>query len=56
MILKGKGLHYLAVKPLRGIKSKHHGDFFSFNGFIRLDQKKTWMTKKLCENKDFSKM
>ena len=49
--------HYLAVKRLsallRGIDSKHHGDFYCLNCLYSFATKKRESHKKLCENKDF---
>ena len=49
--------HYLAVKKLsallRGIDSKHHGDFYCLNYLYFLATKKLESHKKVCENKDF---
>ena len=59
MILKGdKQWHYLAVKRLsallRGITSKHHGDFYCLNCFLSFaTENKLELHKKVCENKDF---
>ena len=49
--------HYLAVKKLsallRGITSKHHGDFYCLNCFHSFTtEKKTESYKKVCEYKD----
>ena len=52
MIPNGDRWHYLAVKKLsallKGIKSKHKGDFYCLN----------WLHlyKWVCENKDFCKV
>ena len=59
MILKGEKLwHYLAVKKLstllRGITSKHLGDFYCLNCLYPFRTKnKLESHKNLCENKDF---
>ena len=50
--------HYLAVKKLsallRGITSKHHGDFYCLNCFHSFaTQNKLQLHKRVCENKDF---
>ena len=49
---------YLAVKKLsallRGITSKHHGDFYCLNCFRSFETKNEFqLHKRLCENKDF---
>ena len=54
MILNGEGWHYVAVKKsslLRGITSKHHGDFHCLNFFC--NRKKCESHKKVCKNKGF---
>ena len=52
---KDQQLHYLAVKKLlallRGITSKHHGDFYCLKSLHSFATKKS--RKKVCENKDF---
>ena len=58
MILNGEGWHYLAVKKLsaslRGITSKHHGDFYCLNCLYSFTtENKLELHKKVCENKDF---
>ena len=56
---KSKGwLHYLAVKELsallRGITSKHYGDFYCLNCLHSFRTKnKLKMHKRVCKNKDF---
>ena len=56
MIPNGEGWHYLAVKRLsallRGIMSKHHGDFYCLN-CIHSFLTESESHKKVCENKDF---
>ena len=58
MIPNREGWHYLAVKKLsallRGITSKHHGDFYCLNCFdsFATENKFHWH-KRVCENKDF---
>ena len=48
---------YLAVKKfiriLRGITSKHHGDFYCLNGLHSFATEKCESHEKVCENKDF---
>ena len=61
MITDGKKWHYLAVTRLsallRGITSKHNGDFYSLNSFrayttrIRLERHKN-----VCENHDYCRV
>ena len=50
MITDGKKWHYLAVKSLstllRGIKSKHDGDFYCLNCFHLYSTKKQQQTNK----------
>ena len=58
MILNGEGGFYLAVKKLsallRGVTSKHHGDFYYLNCFHSFaTENKRESHKKECENKDF---
>ena len=59
MISNGEKLwHYLAVKNLsqllRGIISKHHGDFYCLNCFHSFARKnKLQSHKRVCENKVF---
>ena len=58
MISKEKKWHYLAVKKLsallRGITSKHHGDFYCLNYFHSFTTKiKLELYNRACENKDF---
>ena len=55
-----EGWHYLAVKKLatllRGIKSKHHGDFYCLICLhsIRTEKVcKKYVNGKACKNKDF---
>ena len=57
---EGKQWHYLKAKKLsallRGITSKHHGDFYCMNClhyFATKKKKKLELHKKVCENKDF---
>ena len=58
MIPNGEGWHYLAVNKLpallRGITSKHHGDFYCLNclhSFVTENKRESH--EKLCENKGF---
>ena len=56
--LNREGWYYLAIKKLsafqRGIMKKHYGDFFCLNCLHSFaTEKKTWISKKLCENKSF---
>ena len=49
--------HYLAVKKLstllRGIFSKHHGDFYCLNCFHSFaTENKLQLRKRVCKNKD----
>ena len=58
MVPNRKRSHYLAVKKLsallRGITSKHHGDFYCLNCFHSFATKiKLQLHKRVCENKDF---
>ena len=58
MIPNEEGWHYLAVKKLsaslRGITSKHHGDFYCLNCLHSFaTERKLESNKKVCENKDF---
>ena len=62
MITDGEKWHYLAVKCLfallRGIKSKHEGDFYCLNCFQSYTtehklKKKLCENKKVCENHDY---
>ena len=58
VILKGEELVYLAVKKLsallRGITSKHHGDFYCLNRLHSFATKnKLESHKEVCENKYF---
>ena len=58
MILNGEGGFYLAVKKLstllRGVTSKHHGDFYYLNCFHSFaTENKRESHKKGCGNKDF---
>ena len=53
-----EGWHYLAVKKLstllRGITSKHHGDFYCLNCLHSLRaENKLKSHEKICKNKDF---
>ena len=55
---KGQLWHYFAVKKLlaslRGITSKHHGDFYCLNRFHSFaTENKLQPHKRACENKDF---
>ena len=57
-ISKGEKWHYLAVKKLsvllRGITSKHHGDFYCLNCFHSFQTgNKLQSHKRVCEYKDF---
>ena len=57
-ISNGEKWHYLAVKKLsallRGITSKHHGDFYGLNCFHSFEtENKLQSHKRVCENKDF---
>ena len=50
--------HYLAVKKLstslRGLMSKHHGDFYCLNCFHSFSTKNTFEShERVCKNKDF---
>ena len=58
MIPNGEGWHYLAVKKLsallRGITSKHHGDFYCLNCLhLFATENKRESHKKVCEYKAF---
>ena len=58
MIPNGEGWHYLPVKVLsvllRGITSKHVGDFYFLNCLNSFRTKcKLESHKKVCENEDF---
>ena len=58
MISNEEKWHYLAVKKLsallRGITSKHHGDFYCLNCFPSFAIKnKLESHKRVCENKYF---
>ena len=58
MIPNGEKWHYLSVKKLsallRGITSKHDGDFYCLNCLYSFRTKsKLDLLKKVCENKDF---
>ena len=58
MISNGERWHYVAVKALsaliRGITSKHVGDFYCLNCLYYFRaQSKLDSHKKVCENKDF---
>ena len=57
MIPNGEGWHFLAVKKLsallRGITSKHHGDFYCLNCLHSFTtENKRESHKIVCENKD----
>ena len=58
MVPNRKRWDYLAVKKLsallRGITSKHHGDFYCLNCFHSFATEiKLQLHKRVCENKDF---
>ena len=58
MITDGKKCHYLAIKRfsalLRGIPSKHEGDFYCLNCFHSYSTKeKLKKYKNVCENHDY---
>ena len=58
MILNKEKWHYLAVKQLsallKGITSKHHGDFYCLNyPHSFAIEKKLESHKKVCENTEF---
>ena len=59
MIPNGEKWHYLAVKRLsaallRGVPSKHHGNFYCLNCLHSFaTENKLESHKKVCENKDF---
>ena len=57
IIPSGEIWHYLAVKKfvriLRGVTSKHHGDFYCLNGLHSFATEKCESHEKVCENKDF---
>ena len=58
MIQNGKGWHYLAVKKLsallRGVTSKHYGDFYCLNFLHSFRTKNKFeLHKKVCENENF---
>ena len=58
MIPNAEELYYLLVKQLsallRGITSKHHGDFYCLNCLHSFStENKCKSHKKVCENKDF---
>ena len=59
MISNGEKWHYLAVKKLsallRGIISKHHGDFYRLNNCFHYFAKENKLQshKRVCEYKDF---
>ena len=58
MISKEEKWHYLVVKKLsallRGITSKHYGDFYCLNYFHSFTTKiKLELYNRACENKDF---
>ena len=60
MIPNGEICHYVAVKKLsvllRGITSKHQGDFYCLNCFRSFStENKCESHKKVCENKDIMK-
>ena len=56
--IRQKLWHYLAIKILsallRGIMSKHYGDFYCLNSFHSFRTKNELEShKRICENKDF---
>ena len=55
--LKERDWHYLAVKKLsalRGLTTKHHGDFYYFSYLHSFTTEKKFKShKKVSENKDF---
>ena len=58
MISNGEGLHYITVKKvpalLRGITSKHHGDFLFLNCLHSFaTENKHESHKEVCEKKTF---
>ena len=59
MISNGEKWHYLAVKKLlallRGITSKHHGDFYCLNNcfYYFAKENKLQSHERACEYKDF---
>ena len=58
MISNGEGWHYIIVQKLpaflRGIASKHHGDFYCLNCLHSFAiENKRESQKNICENKDF---
>ena len=57
MISNGEGCHYLTIKKLsallKGITSKHKGDFYCLNCLHSFRTKKIESHKRVCENKDF---
>ena len=58
MIPNGEGWHYLAVKKLsallRGITSKHHGDFYCLNCLHSFrTEYKIKSHKNICEKKTY---
>ena len=58
IIPNGEGWHYLVVKELsallRGITSKHHGDFYCLNCFHYFTTENKYEShKQACENERF---
>ena len=56
IITNGEGWHFIKKVPAlsRGIKSKHHGDFYCLNCLNSFStENKRESHKKVCENKDF---
>ena len=56
MITGGKKWHYLTVKTsvlLRGVTSKHVGDFYCLNCFHILQKKKLKKHYNVCKNHDY---
>ena len=58
MIANGEQWYYVPVKKLsallKGIRSKHHGDFYCLNYFHSFaKENKRESNEKVCENKDF---
>ena len=58
MVPKAEGWHYLEIKELsaflRGVTSKHCGDFYCLNSLhIFVTKSKLVSHKEACENKDF---
>ena len=61
VISDGKKWHYLAVKKLsallRGITSKHQGDFYCLNWFYSFATENKFQShKRACQNKEFCKV